>query len=120
MSRTACFLLLLGVWRTANSLGPHNCPPLQGETGAQESSYLGREEHSRYPRVHRRPRRAASRATRGRPAAPAQPLRGLRPVRMSFYTAARDGQVELLKHHLQNGADVHQRFNNDRTALHFA
>lgn len=39
---------------------------------------------------------------------------------MSFYTAARDGQVDLLKHHLQNGADVHQRFNNDRTALHFA
>lgn len=39
---------------------------------------------------------------------------------MSFYTAARDGQVDLLRQHLQNGADVHQRFNNDRTALHFA
>ena len=41
-------------------------------------------------------------------------------ARMSFYTAARDGQVQLLKDHLLNGADVHQRFNNDRTALHFA
>jgi ankyrin repeat protein len=39
---------------------------------------------------------------------------------MSFYTAARDGQIDLLRQHLQNGADVHQRFNNDRTALHFA
>ena len=39
---------------------------------------------------------------------------------MSFYTAARDGQVDLLRYHLQHGADVHVRFNSDRTALHFA
>jgi ankyrin repeat protein len=39
---------------------------------------------------------------------------------MSFYTAAHDGQIELLKHNIQLGADVQQRFNNDRTALHFA
>ena len=55
----------------------------------------------------------------GAPGAPS--ARGSAPRRaMSFYTAARDGQIDLLQHHLQNGADVHQRFNNDRTALHFA
>jgi len=39
---------------------------------------------------------------------------------MSFFTAARDGQILLLKQYLKKGVDVQQRFNNDRTALHFA
>lgn len=40
--------------------------------------------------------------------------------RMSFYTAARDGQIELLRELLDGGGDVNERFNDDRTAIHFA
>ena len=39
---------------------------------------------------------------------------------MSFYTAARDGQIDVLREMIQAGTDVSQRFNEDRTALHFA